>query len=43
MLTKLSSENIKGRGHLEELSVYGRIILKLIFEKYNMTMWKRFN
>jgi len=27
--------NLRERGHLEDLGVYGSVILKLIFEKWN--------
>jgi hypothetical protein len=31
--TEVSSENLKGKGHLEDLCTCGRIILKLIIRK----------
>jgi hypothetical protein len=33
MYTKFKLENLKGRGHLEDLGVNGRIILEWILEK----------
>jgi hypothetical protein len=33
ILTKFYSENIKGKDHLEDLDIDGRIILKLMLEE----------
>jgi hypothetical protein len=33
MYTKIKAENLKGRGHLGDLDVYGRIILKRILNE----------
>jgi hypothetical protein len=34
-------ENLKGRDHLEDLSIDGRIILELILGKYGRKVWTR--
>jgi len=39
MHTKFSSKKLKGRDHLEDLSVDGRIILKLILVKQGVVVW----
>jgi hypothetical protein len=39
MDTKFQSENLKGRDHLEDLGVYGKIILEWILGKYGGEVW----
>ena len=38
MRSKFYFENVKGRDHLRNLGVIGRIILKWIFKRNNVTM-----
>jgi hypothetical protein len=33
MITKFLSENLKGRGHLEDLGACGRIIFEIILDE----------
>jgi len=40
--TKSSLKNLKGRDHLEYLSVDGKIILKWIVGKPSVRMWTKF-
>jgi hypothetical protein len=40
MYTELWSERLKGRCHLEDVDVDGRIILKWVFEEYDEKVWK---
>jgi hypothetical protein len=40
--TKVEVENLKGRNHLGDLVVDGRIILKWIIKKWGMKIWTRF-
>jgi hypothetical protein len=35
-------ENHKQRDHLGDIGIYGRIILKLIFKKYDVKSWTGF-
>jgi hypothetical protein len=35
-------ENLKGRGYLENLHIDGRILLKLILQKYGVRVWTGF-
>jgi hypothetical protein len=37
--TQFWSENLKGRDHLEDVGVDGRIILKWILRKWDVTVW----
>jgi hypothetical protein len=41
--TKFWSENFKGRGHLEELGVGGRIMLDWLLEKCGVKLWSGCN
>jgi hypothetical protein len=38
-ITKFWLENLKGRDHLEDLGIGGKIILEWISEKYGGTVW----
>jgi hypothetical protein len=42
MYTECSSECLKGTDDLEDLIIYGRIILKLILKKQGGRMWSGF-
>jgi len=39
MHTKFWFENLKGRGHGEDLGVSGRIVLEWILGKYGWKLW----
>jgi hypothetical protein len=39
MHTKFQKENLKGRDHLIELGVDGRVILKRILNKWDVRVW----
>jgi hypothetical protein len=43
MHTKILSENVMERGHLEDISVDGKIILEWISDKSDEKMWTGFN
>jgi hypothetical protein len=40
--TKTWSTNLKGRDQLRNLRVDGRIVLKMVLEKWDIRMWTRF-
>jgi hypothetical protein len=42
MHTQFLSENLKGRDHLENIDVDGRVILKWILKKYGGRVYTRF-
>jgi hypothetical protein len=42
MLTQFWFEGLKGRDHCEDLSVDGKIALKLILGKQGLGLWIRF-
>jgi hypothetical protein len=39
MRTEFRSENLKGRGHLENLGIDDRLILEWILGKYGWKVW----
>jgi hypothetical protein len=43
MFTDVWLKNVKGKGHLERLSVAGSIILKQILKKESMSVWTGFD
>jgi hypothetical protein len=42
MHAKFWSEKLKGRNHLEDIGVYGKVILEWIAENYGGTLWTGF-
>jgi hypothetical protein len=42
MHTEFQSKNLKGRDHLEDLSIDGSVILKCVLKKYGVRMWTGF-
>jgi len=43
MHTKFQSVNLREKYHMGDLGIHWRIILKLIFKKYGVVVWTRFN
>ena len=42
VLTRFRWGNLREREHVQDLGVDGRIILKLIFKKWNIGMWTEY-